>query len=720
MFKIRKYIILSIVLSLILTQVPASQTYAIQKDILDSVKKSKEPIIVKGNKVEYFHEEKKVTGHGGVSVDYGETELRCDKIVVYMDTKEAICEGNVKISQEGMSMEGEKIHYNFATKRGYAIDSKIKAKPLYGQAERVEQKGDKEFELEKGYVTTCDLEKPHYRVQAKEVRIFLDDKVVARNIRLYVGNLPVLFMPYYVQPLWEERPEVTIVPGRTSDWGYYALTAWRYYLNENAKGNIHIDYREKKGFGEGFDYKYNTKELGTGVARFYYAHENDDFAIDPSGSKDDRWRIQFMHNLELPEDTYLTMEYNQLSDRNIIKDYFYREYEEDPNPDNYILVETRKPNYIINVLTRKRMNNFFTVVERLPELNLEINNQRLWDTNFYYFSKNSMTNFVKRYDNDTNQSREESVRMDNYYKLSYAAKLFNFLYATPFMATRQTFYSQNRWKVKSQLRSLYEEGIDLSTKFYNIFDVNSNILGLDLNRLRHVVTPTVGYLFRHQPTISPDNLYQFDEIDDIEYHNGFDFSLENKLQTKRSENGDMKTVDLATFIVSTNYDFRLKKGGFRPKGVGKFGDIRFDLEVNPYPGLSIDSNMTLDSKDNDLNSANIDVYIDMSKDFSLGLGQRYEATDAGKTNQLTGELFYRINDEWKVKVYQRFDFSNEKWEEQEYTVFKDLHCWEAEVTFNKRGDEYTTWLVFRLKAFPKIPIGLFRTTYQRARPGIQR
>ena len=77
-------------------------------------------------------------------------------------------------------------------------------------------------------------------------------------------------------------------------------------------------------------------------------------------------------------------------------------------------------------------------------------------------------------------------------------------------------------------------------------------------------------------------------------------------------------------------------------------------------------------------------------------------------------------DEWKVKIYERVDFSNGKWEEQEYTVFKDLHCWEAEVTFNIRDGDYTTWLVFRLKAFPKIPIGLFRTTYQRARPGIQR
>jgi len=713
---LRKIILITIIVVIYYSLYP-SQSHAFNTDLLGKVTSSDQPVVVKGKKVEYLRSQNKIIGTGDVSITYGEIELKCDKIIVYTDTKEAICEGNVKISQPGASMEGNKINYNFSEKKGYAIDSQISIHPFYGKADKIEQSGSKEYGLEKGYITTSDLEKPHYRIQAKEVRVYLDEKIVAKHILFYIGDVPVLYLPLYVQALKGKYPEVTVIPGRTSDWGYYALTAWRYFFNDDSKGHVRLDYREKKGFAEGVDYRYNAKELGSGLAKFYYTHENDDFAITNSGPEDDRWRVQYRHNIILPEDTVCTIEFNKLSDRNFIKDYIYREFEENPDPDNYILFETKKDNYIFDLLARKRMNDFLTVVERLPEAKLQVNNQRLWDSNFYYESENSATNFIKRYDEDGDESPEESIRSDNYHRLSYSTKLFNFLRTTPFVATRQTYYSRNRWKDTSQLRSIYEYGINLSTKFYRIFDMQSNTLDLDLNRLRHIITPSVSFLSRHQPTISPNNLYQFDSIDDIERYNGFGLSLENKLQTKRHSGDGMKTIDLARFIVSSDYTFRLKKKSLESQGVGRFSDIKFDLELWPYSWLSIDSDLTLDHKDYDINTANLDFYLELDKKMTLGVGHRYESTDTSRTSQFTGELFYNINDEWKVKVYERFNFTKFKWEEQQYTIFKDLHSWLAEFSINKRGDEYTAWLIFRLKAFPKIPIGLFETTYRRPRPG---
>lgn len=716
--KYRKFVLV-LILAIIFSQIPTLQAHG-QAGLFKTTKKSDQPVVVKGDKVEYFHDQKKVVGRGNVSITYGDVELKCDRITVYTDTKEAICEGNVRISQPGASMEGEKINYNFAKKTGYALESKVKYEPFYGAAKRAKQTGDKKFKLEEGYITTCDLEKPHYRIQAKEVQIFLNDKIIAKHIFFYVFDIPVLYMPIYVQPLGEKYPDVTVVHGRSNDWGYYLLTAWRYYFNENSKGFIRLDYREKKGLAEGIDYFYNTKELGKGIVRFYYTRENDFFAIEKKGSVDDRWRLNYRHTINLPEDTVCMIEFNKMSDKDVIKDYLYREYEENPSTDNYILIETTKQNYTFNLLARKRIDNFFTVVERLPEVKLAVNNQRLWDTKFYYFSENSITNFIKRYDESDDRSPDESVRMDNYHKLSYVAKLFRFLNVTPFVATRQTFYSLNKWKDESQLRSIYETGFDVSTKFYRIFDTKTNFLDLDINRLRHIITPTIEFLHRHQPTISPSNLHQFDEIDNIDTYNGFELSLENKLQTKRPEGEGMKTVDLATLIISTDYPFRLKKGSLWSKGDGRFGDFKFQLELRPYMWLSIDSDMTLDHKDYNVKSANVDVFVNRGKEFTLGLGHRYESTESQRTSQFTGQMFYKINDDWKVRIYERYDIASEKWEEQEYIIYKDLHCWLGELSLNIRNNEYTVMLVFRLKAFPDMPIGLLKTTYQRPYPGGRR
>ena len=61
-------------------------------------------------------------------------------------------------------------------------------------------------------------------------------------------------------------------------------------------------------------------------------------------------------------------------------------------------------------------------------------------------------------------------------------------------------------------------------------------------------------------------------------------------------------------------------------------------------------------------------------------------------------------------------------DEQEYTLCRDLHCWDVEFTFDLRPYEnggtisdQIFWVALRLKAFPKMPLGLSRNySYTRA------
>jgi hypothetical protein len=86
-------------------------------------------------------------------------------------------------------------------------------------------------------------------------------------------------------------------------------------------------------------------------------------------------------------------------------------------------------------------------------------------------------------------------------------------------------------------------------------------------------------------------------------------------------------------------------------------------------------------------------------------------------NQVTIDGKYKLNDAWKFRIYERFDMVSTKWEEQQYTIVRDLHCWIAELTLSY-GDARNTsiWLVMKLKAFPDSPIGM-RQVYSRPRFG---
>ena len=126
----------------------------------------KEPITVNGDKVEYFQDKKIVTGTKNVMITYKDVVLTCDQITVNLDTQEAVAEGNVRITQKNAYFTGEKITYNFRTKTGRVTNGFIDSKPFYGKAPEASKVSETQVNLSKGSVTTCDLEKPHTRIQA--------------------------------------------------------------------------------------------------------------------------------------------------------------------------------------------------------------------------------------------------------------------------------------------------------------------------------------------------------------------------------------------------------------------------------------------------------------------------------------------------------------------------------------------------------------------------
>lgn len=676
------------------------------------------PIIVNGDKVEYIQAQNKIIGTGNVSVTYGDVKLTCDQITVFTDTQIGLCEGNVRIAQTGSLLTGDKIEYNFGTKTGKLIEGHVSTYPIHGYGSNVAKVSDDEVILNNGYATTCDCQIPHYRIVAKEVQLFIGKTVIARQVYLYLHNTPVFYIPYYIMPLNEPKTKITIMPGYRDEWGYYALGSYRYYLNEQMKGYLRLDYRHKRGLAGGVDNNYKIKGLGEGLVRYYYTQENNELALSPSGPVDDRYRIQYKHKVDFNESTSLNAELNKTSDVDMVKDYFYQELDDGWTPENYISIMNSQNNYSMAINTRMQLDDFVTVTQELPSIQLDVYNQRLWDTRFYYTSDMEFTNFYKKYAISENMPNEDAIRFDTYHRLSYATKIFKFLNTTPYIATRQTYYSENRWRTKNQIREIYEYGIDFSTKFYKIFDTESEFF--DIHQMRHIITPTVGFHHRHQPTIASTNLFQFDEIDSIGYENLIALSLENKLQTKRKYNDKIVSVDYLRFIVSTQYLYRFQKGNLDFKDDGRFSDIVYDLELRPYDWMFIKTQIDTYVKNWRFNgcikSASTDFVCDLGEKFSLGLGHRYENSPNNSASQITSEMKYKINKDWGIRAYERFDAHTKKWEEQEYTLYKDMHCWLAEFTCNLKEGQFAFWAVFRVKAFPELPIG-FKRTYRRPRPG---
>lgn len=698
-------------------------TFAYAEDDTTIKLKPGQPIIVDGDKVEFFERENKIVAEGNVVIKYGDVTLSCDSIEVNTRSQKAICRGNVRIEHPEGVLTGDYIMYDLTNKKAQILEADVEAFPWFGQAKDTSKVSDNEYLLKKGCISTCDLDHPHYRIAAEEIQVFPDDKVIAKNAVVYLGKVPVLWFPYYYHPIIQSRAKVQFIPGQSSDWGYFILSAWRFYIKGSSKVDLLLDYRTKKGFAEGANFYYDLDDfglsgLGEGLFRAYFIQQNESGTYDPTPFRDEgiepelRKRFQWTHRIDFDPQTVAMLEFNKLSDEYVIKDYYYDEYEENNwTAQNYLSIITAQPNFSLEIELKKRFNDFYTVTQKLPEISLNIPEQSLWGVPLYYKSETSGTMFDKEYAFGSN-APESVERFDTFHQLSYAFEL-GFLNITPYGNFRETIYSKNKWGEKGISRAAIGGGVDVFARFHRTFDINTNWGGLDINGIRHIVVPKVEYFHTPQPTVDKDSLFQMDDIDSIGKENGILLSLENKLQTKRNTGTTFESVDLVRFRVSTDYNFRMEKGKFKFEKEAKFGDIYFDLELRPYTWLYIDGKLDITPENQTVKTGSLEFGMEPHRRFHMDFGYRYEKKPGDPQNQITFDLSYMFNPKWRFGWYERFDMQRQKIEEQQFSITRDLHCWEVEVTYDLEGsnffkDDYTIWIAFRIKAFPDLQLGLSR------------
>ncbi|MDD5557326.1 MAG: hypothetical protein PHN82_08765 [bacterium] len=721
------------------------------------------PIVADADSVEFDRDRNIVTGTGNAVVRYRDAKLTADKITVYMDTGDAYAEGNVSLFQEGEFLTGKNVRYNFVDGTGNITDCHAYVQPWYGYGKTVRRISAGEYQVENGYVTTCDYPKPHTSLRAKTIYIYPGDSIVAHNVVFNAYETPVFWSPYAKYSLVDDESPYNMVPGFTSDWGFFLLTAFDVYKTKNIRVTPHLDFRSKRGLGSGVTVSHHLPSAqADGQTVFYFARDEDpDYTLNSDLDLKDRYRITFEHIQEFSEDTRMTVRFNKQSDEDFIDEFFRDEYEDQIQRENYIDITKAAEKYQLSLFVSPRFNKFYTVVQRLPEFTIDAVNQRIGDTPFFYESRTSATNFDYRFSDDplTADQAEagmpeppipdpiKSVRADTYHEISYPKKYMKFLNIKPWGGIRQTFYSKAPsgpstfegtgvlvdtdgdgvldQELLSEVRSpedrnvwrgLFTLGMQADTKVWRVWDYYNH--RLKINRLRHLFEPSLTYQYFSDPTREyPRQVYAFDQYDFFNELSMFTLLLRNALQTKRGEGEDVDLFDIKIYLdmVTNNGRYR----GFNSRafadehyssaevrdGFDKlFNDVFIDAEFRPIDWAKLDFEVYYNMYKNRLDEWNTDFYVYRNDIVSLALGQRYLVDDS---NLWTTEFNVQLNDDWAARQYLRFEASDGTFEEGEWTLFRDLHEWEAAFTVRYRGRRKSSvgfFVLFYLDAYPDVPL----------------
>ncbi len=706
-------------------------------------------IVCRGDRLRYRDGGKVITAEGNVRIGYKDVLLTADQATVYVERKEAYASGNVTLTRGDNVIHSDKIRYDFLTEEGILAPGSGFYEPWYGWSETLETEGNQKMMFYGGAASTCDEDEPHYRLEAAELVIYPEDHLVARNVTFYLGDVPILWLPWFRRSLKSDCRGFFLYPGYRGKWGFFFLSGYHWCV-PGLSTTFHLDYRQRRGWAYGLDGNFYPGRAGVGEWQTYYLKDEEYENEAEETLEKERYLAEFRYRQPLPYQigSYIALSY--ASDSTIRKDFFRQEYDADAQPKSYAYLSRRWKDIFLSLEVQPRVNDFEWLTERLPEAKLQIQEFQISESDFYYQGENSYSYLTKKRP-ERSSSLYESGRFDTYHRLSYSRKFFGWLNILPSTSLRYDFYSRGPARPSESApdsdngsaddptapspiptpepseerdlwRRTFSAGLEVTTDIYGLFPVQSQWLEID--QLRHVITPSVNYIFTDNPTVPTDEIYQFDSIDRIGRTNYFLLKLRNRLQTKRGEGdrgGDQddeiegieeglakeeaaskSSWTLVDLIIATPLYTRPDKDN-----QGQLiGDFDGRLTIQPYSWIGLNLDLAYNSYDNRFLNDTLDLWIRPEDDWWVTFSHNYRY--GRDRNQLSAEVYLRINPVWAFQVYSRYDTLRGGFEEESFKIFRDFHCWSASLEYERQEDEddYSFLLTFWIKAFSQAPLRL--------------
>src|SRR5437773_746989 len=199
--------------------------------------------------------------------------------------------------------------YNIDTKRIRATNMRTESQPYFLSGQNVSEISEKAYLIQNGTFTTHDAPNPDFHLQARTIRVYEKDRVIFRNVTLYVGKVPVFWWPYLYQSL-NDAFSFTVTPAYLSSWGPSVLTQVTFPITDNIKGRIRLDYRGRRGVAVGFDptIEYGKDNNSWAKIKTYYIQDQNpdinDTAVPRTGVPTGRYRLSLQDRTNLAEDIY--------------------------------------------------------------------------------------------------------------------------------------------------------------------------------------------------------------------------------------------------------------------------------------------------------------------------------------------------------------------------------------------------------------------------------
>jgi lipopolysaccharide assembly outer membrane protein LptD (OstA) len=303
----------------------------------------------------------------------------------------------------------------------------------------------------------------------------------------------------------------------------------------------------------------------------------------------------------------------------------------------------------------------------------------------------------------------------------------------PSVTSSVTLYDEDKAGKRFPVRFMYWGGLDARMTLYRTYFPRIGAL----TALRHVIAPSVT--FTHRPDFSEykNRFYTLSGVSsEVSKSSLMNISLSNRLQAKLGSGADTRKInDLLSLSTSTTYDFLYRDS----KKATPFSTILNSLRLYPTQYATVDLSFSHEPVHLDLKSFDLQTKFSYTGKGPLppgfiepeiheeprvpeeGVGEeeagsptaspwrfdvayRYTKGFEGAEDNYWLEFTtaFNLTRNWRVEYGGRFDLSGKQTVYQEYSLYRDLHCWEARFVRRYSDGDWEYYVRINIKAHPEI------------------
>ncbi len=524
------------------------------------------PWQITADEISYDDRAQRYVAEGNVRITKGDRRLTADHVRFDHRTMQAEAKGHVVLVAGGDMLFGDRVEIDLEKQTGTITQGTIflHENHFYIRGEKIEKLGPREYAIEKASLSSCDGERPSWRITGRKLDVEVEGRGVVKHAALWAKDVPVFYTPIFTFPATTKRKSGFLMPefGTSDRKGNRLLVPFFWAINEQSDMTFYNDYMVERGNKVGAELRYKLDPATKGTIMYDYL--NDDEVDDGKGDNPEdygypednflrrnetRYWFRMKHDQGLPFDFRGRLDLDLVSDqdyltefrrgltgfddaRDIFRKDFGRDIDDfnDPVRTNQAVItknwhhSTLTSGIVwLDDSTKTRADgqpSVDTTLQRLPFAVWDAVKQPLGTTPFQFSADTEWQYFFS--DDNT-----KGLRFDVQPRVYLPFSLGDYLYVEPSAGIRQTAWFIDRYqdigdaqqqaleeqlgrslkeeseKDDSQYRTLYDLKLDVSTELSGVYDIG----GTRLDALRHTLRPRV--IYDYTPLDDQDDLPAF-------------------------------------------------------------------------------------------------------------------------------------------------------------------------------------------------------------------